>query len=61
MTNEELQKMGAEARARGNDQMMNPYYRKENMPASTGEPASEYARKVEQWDFGWMMEDAIRS
>lgn len=60
MTLEEIQKLGAEARAQGRGEFDNPYYKAQNMPAKTGETIPEWEAKLAAWHFGWIMEDAIR-
>jgi hypothetical protein len=56
----DIQKAGANARARGESEASNPYYKSENMPAATGETVAEWQQKAEAWEFGWKMEDAMR-
>lgn len=57
---EEIQKRGANARARGEYQGSNPYYASSAMPAATGETAEEWNAKAIAWQLGWTIEDAMR-
>jgi hypothetical protein len=57
---EKIQLHGANARARGESYMDNPYLKSANMPAKTGETIEEWAAKQEAWALGWQMEDMIR-
>ena len=61
MTNEEIQKQGANARAMNMSQVDNPFYRLENLPAKTGEELLDWEAKVLAWDIGWQMEDMMRN
>lgn len=61
MTMAEIQRAGANARARGESQFSNPYLRSDAMPAVTGEEIEVWVSKARAWDAGWRMEDAIRS
>jgi hypothetical protein len=56
----EIQKAGANARARGENFLDNPYYKPEAMPAATGESVSDWQAKAKNWEFGWNMEDMAR-
>lgn len=57
---ESLQKDGAEARAHGRSFLDNPFLKSSSMPAATGEPIDEWARKHDAWHLGWTMENAMR-
>jgi hypothetical protein len=57
---EALQKAGANARAFGRSEFDNPYYKTDNLPATTREPLEKWAVKAEAWHVGWVMENAIR-
>lgn len=57
---EEIQRFGANARARGESKGSNPYYKSDAMPANTGETIEEWSAKQSAWELGWTMEDAMR-
>ncbi|SFM42166.1 CrpP-related protein [Nitrosomonas communis] len=59
--NENIQKAGANARAIGIKEIDNPYYKPRNMPAQTGETITVWQDKALAWEFGWKMEDIMRS
>lgn len=60
MTNEELQRMGANARAVGKSEFDNPYYRVEMSPLASGMDPREWARREENWRIGWTVENLMR-
>lgn len=55
-----IEKAGAEARARGETFLANPYLRSAALPAATGEALATWQAKHDAWHRGYMMEDAIR-
>lgn len=57
---DKLRQQGANARALGRGIFDNPYFRGDNLPAKTGETIAAWQEKVEAWEFGWRMEDAMR-
>lgn len=57
---EELHRRGANARAAALSALDNPFYKAEAMPAATGESVERWLPKVQAWDLGWQIEDAIR-
>lgn len=61
MTEDHLRRQGANARAFGQSEFDNPFYRPENMPAATGEAVSDWNAKAQAWRDGWLAEDLIRS
>lgn len=58
--NEELVKRGANDRARGLSPFDCPLFKREQMPATTGESVQEWNAKVDAWNLGWKLEDAVR-
>jgi hypothetical protein len=60
MTDDKIQKAGANARALLKSQIDNPYLKPDKMPAATGQSIQEWNALVEAWDLGWKMEDVIR-
>lgn len=61
MTDEELEKLGANARAQGRDYFDNPFYKTEATPKHSGDTIDEWQRKLNAWERGWVLEDMIRS
>lgn len=57
---DEIQKMGANARALGRSVFDNPFYQAECMPAATGESINVWNGKAEAWNAGWRIEDAMK-
>lgn len=57
----EIQRHGATARVAGKGYLNSPYYRSDMMPAATGESLAMWQSKVHAWEFGWRMEDLLRS
>ena len=55
-----IERVGAQARARGETFLANPYLRSAALPAATGEALSVWQAKHDAWWRGWTMEDAIR-
>lgn len=58
---EAIQKQGANARAIGASQFDNPYMKADRMPVSAGEPLLTWQDKLDAWDTGRQMENAMRS
>ena len=56
-----LQKRGAEARAQGRSIFDNPFYASDMVPAISGDDILEWQNKVEAWNLGWKIEDAVRN
>lgn len=57
----ELQLQGANACALGRSRFDNPFTKHAKMmPGATGETIAEWTEKIEAWELGWAMEDAIR-
>jgi hypothetical protein len=61
MRSEEIQKQGANARAMGLTQFDCPYFKPDQVPVATGESVESSNAKVEAWNLGWQIEDAMRS
>lgn len=61
MTDEELEKLGANAMAQGRSYLDNPYYQSETLPRQSGDTVDEWYRKLNVWHRGWLLEDLIRS
>jgi hypothetical protein len=57
---DKFQTFGANARARG-ESFLSPYLQPHEMPKNTGESFEDWNAKVEAWNLGWSMEDAMRS
>jgi hypothetical protein len=58
---DKFQKLGANARARGESEWLCPCFKPSEMPKATGESIEDWNAKVEAWRLGWKMEDAMRS
>lgn len=57
---QQLQKQGAEARALGRSRSDNPFYQPALMPSTTGDSVPDWCAKVDAWELGWKIEDAMR-
>lgn len=53
---EEIQARGAQAARNGWTLLDCPFFRADQMPGHTGEPISDWRKKVEAWEFGWKKE-----
>lgn len=58
--NEDIQKQGATARAMDKTFFENPYLKRENLPAATGETVQQWQAKHDAWHLGWHVENAMR-
>lgn len=56
-----IQKNGANARAMGQGKFDNPLMKDAAMPRATGETLEQWVAKLDAWDLGWAVEDAMRS
>ena len=56
----ELKKMGCVACAAGNSILSNPFLVHEACPGVTGETIASWVEKVEAWDSGWNIQNALR-
>lgn len=60
VSGDELQRAGANARARGESRFDNPYLKPQNMPSATGDTIEQWESKRSLWDLGWQAEEMMR-
>jgi hypothetical protein len=59
--NLQLRRQGGIARAMGQSEFDNPFYKSDAMPGVTGEPMDLWKAKQAAWHHGWAIEDAMRN
>ncbi len=60
MTTDEHYLRGVNARAANLSKFDCPFYKAEAIPEATGETMEQWQAKVDAWERGWSIEDAIR-